>query len=135
MSWADGLKDKHRQKQRGEISLVCAQHEMRREKPADTVSIVLSQRVLYAANFLNVLQLMTYHWLHQLHICMKHSHSPTKQTTHTKNITHYLSARFPFTCFKCTSASERAWTDGLMTNTVLHNCFCLVLSLRYRHGC
>lgn len=62
-------------------SLVCAQHEMRREKPADTVSIVLSQWVLYAANFLNVLQLTTYHWSHQLHICMKHSHSPTKQTT------------------------------------------------------
>lgn len=50
-----------------------------KKKVADTVSIVLSQWVFYAANFLNMLQLATCHWSHQLRICMKHSHSPTKQ--------------------------------------------------------
>lgn len=84
----------------------------------DTVSIVLSQWLLYAANFLNVLQLTAYHWSHQLHICMEHSHSPTKQMKKKKShtISHHGSR---------TSVSKHAWTDAQvpMTSAALHNCF------------
>lgn len=55
-----------------------------KKKVADTVSIVPSQWLFYAANFLNMLQLASCHWSHQLHICMKHSHSPTKQNKSKK---------------------------------------------------
>lgn len=75
-----------------DLSRLRVQHEMQHETPAYTVSIVPSQRLFYAANFLNVLQLATYHWLRQLRICMKHSHSPTKQTERKKVHTLSISA-------------------------------------------
>lgn len=113
MSQAHWLEDKHRQKQLGEISVVCVQHEMSfffstsnralctgRKKVADTVSIVPSQWVLYAANFLNMMQLATCHWSHQLHICMKHSHSPTKLNKTKQKNPHILSINtVPFHLF------------------------------------
>lgn len=94
MSQADRVKDKQKKKQLEELSLLCVQPEMsfflpsnwalctclKKKKPKDTVRIVSSQCVFYAANFL-MLQLATCHWPHQFHICMKHSHSPNQKNT------------------------------------------------------
>lgn len=98
-----------------------------------TLSIVPSQWVFYPANFLNMLQLATCPWSHQLHICIKHSHTPT--SLEKKNpLTYYLSTLFPPACLKWTSVVVRVRTDAQasVTSPVLHNfCFLSVIIKNY----
>lgn len=144
MSQAHWLEDKHRQKQLGEISVVVFNMRCLFFSPPPTGLFVQAEKrlqtqwVLFRHNECYMLP-TSLTWCNWLPVIGRTScifawntpiHLQKKNKTKKKTLTYYLSTRFPFTCFKCTSTSER--TDWC-TSTGDQHCVAQVLFLFSSH--